>query len=367
MNVSREARAALARRYPEDYKRIYQSIKDGTPIDEVTVAEWAEQWLEMRKTQVRPGTWVSDRSAINWIIKTIGSRPLAGLQPADVRATYEVPIAAGLAITSADRIWTVTRLLLRDADEEGYEIPERTMRARKRPNPAIVDRQALPIDDAKKILAVAMKRPDSSRWVAALLQGMRPAEALGLRWDAIDLNAGTMRIEWQLKRLFYNEKRNPASGFRLPHSFEAVHLADAYHLVRPKTASGIRTVPLVPWLRTELAAWAAITPESPHGLVWPADSGAPKDQTADRKEWYEITDEAGVKVKRPDGTMRRPLLYECRHTAATLLMANGADEKTLTSIVGHSKITSTKAYLHTDETRKLAALEAVSAQLGVMS
>lgn len=68
----------------------------------------------------------------------------------------------------------------------------------------------------------------------------------------------------------------------------------------------------------------------------------------------------------PDAPCRRPLLYECRHTAATLLMAAGADETTLTSIVGHSKITSTKAYLHTDESRKLAALESVSTQLGVI-
>ena len=52
--VRPQALAALARRYPEDYQRIYQSIKEGAPIDEVTVAEWAETWVRLRTQTVRP-------------------------------------------------------------------------------------------------------------------------------------------------------------------------------------------------------------------------------------------------------------------------------------------------------------------------
>ena len=363
--VRPQALAALARRYPDDYKRIYQSIKDGSPIDEVTVAEWATQWMQIRQSRVRPGTWISDRTSVNWIVRTIGDKPLSGLQPSDLRAVYEAPINAGLSTASAERTWRIMRLLLRDAEEEGYEIPERTMRTRKQNASATVHRYALPLDDAKRILKVAMTRPDASRWVAALVQGTRPAEALGLRWDAIDLVQGAMRIEWQLKPLPYKTHRDPQSGFRVPHSFEALRLTGAYHLVRPKTAAGVRIVPLVPWLNTELAAWAAIAPQSPYGLVWPADDGNPRSAARDRADWYGIAEEAGVTAKLPDGTERRPLLYECRHTAATLLMASGVDETTLTAIVGHSSIKSTQAYLHTDEARKRAALETVGTQLGV--
>jgi site-specific recombinase XerD len=46
-------------------------------------------------------------------------------------------------------------------------------------------------------------------------------------------------------------------------------------------------------------------------------------------------------------------------------MQSGVDETTLTAIVGHSKIASTAAYLHADESRKLAALTLVAEQLGV--
>ena len=34
----------------------------------------------------------------------------------------------------------------------------------------------------------------------------------------------------------------------------------------------------------------------------------------------------------PDGRTRRPLLYEARHTAATLLLANGIDETTIKAL-----------------------------------
>ena len=363
--MRQKALAALARRYPDEYRRIYQSIKSGAPIDEVTVAEWAPQWLAMRERTVRPGTLCADRSAVNkWIVPAIGARPLAGLQRPDIRAVHDAAEAANLADSTVQRIHIVMMRMLSDAAEEGHDIPERTMRAKKLGGVGASTRQAMSEDDARRVLAVAMQRPDASRWVAAILQGMRPAEALGLRWSALDLNRGLMAVEWQLKRLPYRVLRDRSSGFRVPRGFEAICLSGAYHLVRPKTSAGVRIVPLVPWLRTELAAWSAIAPSSPHDLVWSRD-GAPMPQEYDRATWQEIVTAADVWATMPDGTRRRPLLYEARHTAATLLMASGADETTLTAIVGHSKITSTRAYLHTDEARKLAALEKVGSQLGL--
>lgn len=363
----REALAALARRYPDDYQRIYRSIKEGQTVGEVTVAEWAPTWLRLRERIVRPGTFCADTSAVSkWIVPTIGGRALAGLQRADVRAVHDAAESAGLADSSVQRIHIVLLKMLADALDEGHDVPERTLRTRKPGGAGESHRQAIAVDDARRILAVAMDRPDASRWVAALLQGMRPAEALGLRWSAVDLDRGVMRVEWQLKPLPYRVPRDRSSGFRVPRGFESIRLRGAFHLVRPKTSAGVRVVPLVPWLRTELAAWSAIAPPSPHDLVWSV-SGEPMDAGIDRAAWEGIVEQADVWVPARDGSRRRPLLYEARHTAASLLQASGADETTLTAIVGHSKITSTRAYLHADESRKLAALEKVGAQLGLAS
>ncbi|MPM95051.1 hypothetical protein SDC9_142202 [bioreactor metagenome] len=212
---------------------------------------------------------------------------------------------------------------------------------------------------------MAAARPDASRWVAALVEGLRPAEALGLTWDMIDLDAETLTLAWQLKALPYVEFRNPNSGFRVPRGFESRHLRGAYHLVRPKTRAGIRVIPLVPWLVDALRSWAGRAPASPSGLVWPRGDGTPRSAEFDRREWYEIAKQAEVTVTRPDGRARRPLLYEARHTAATLLLANGIDETTIKAVLGHSSVLSTQSYLHTDRTRTRSALAASAEMLGL--
>ena len=41
----------------------------------VTMKRWADQWLLQRQQVVRPGTFISDRSAVRrWIVPTIGDR-----------------------------------------------------------------------------------------------------------------------------------------------------------------------------------------------------------------------------------------------------------------------------------------------------
>ena len=76
-------------------------------------------------------------------------------------------------------------------------------------------------------------------------------------------------------------------------------------------------------------------------------------------------EEAKVEVTLPDGTRRRPLLYEARHTAATLLLANGVDETTIKAVLGHSSVLSTQSYLHTDRARTRAALSVSAEMVGL--
>jgi len=40
-----------------------------------------------------------------------------------------------------------------------------------------------------------------SRWSVALALELRQGEALGLRWQYVDLDAGTLTVRWQLQRL----------------------------------------------------------------------------------------------------------------------------------------------------------------------
>lgn len=330
----------------------------------VTVKRWADQWLAQRQRIVRPGTFVSDRSAVRrWIVPTIGHLRLDSLTPLDIRKVAASQEEAGLALATMQRTHAVLSKVLADAVADGYLVCQRA-RETTCPGQGPSPRQSLSVAGAMKILAVAGARPDASRWVAALVEGLRPAEALGLTWDMIDLEAETMTLAWQLKALPYVEHRNPDSGFRVPRGFESRHLRGAYHLVRPKTRAGSRVVPLVPWLVDALKTWCGQAP-SPYGLVWPRDDGTPRSAEFDRRQWCEIAEQAKVTVTLPDGRTRCPLLYEARHTAATLLLANGIDETTIKAVLGHSSVLSTQSYLHTDRTRTRAALAASAEMLGL--
>lgn len=165
-----------------------------TSFATITVKRWTDQWLAQRQLIVRPGTYVSDRSAVSrWIVPTLGHRRLDALTPADIRKVASAQEDAGLALPTMQRTHAVLGKILADAVAEGHQV---TQRARETGGPGAgpSSRQALSSDDAMRILAVVATRPDSSRWVAALVEGLRPSEALGLTWDMVDLEAATMTL-----------------------------------------------------------------------------------------------------------------------------------------------------------------------------
>lgn len=355
---------AIVRRKIRDALRTAADSESPTVGGKPTVRTWAEQWLTITQATLRPKSWATNRSAVRlWIIPAIGHRRLDQLTPADVRAVTRVILSAGRATSTASRAQAVLEGMLRAAIVEGHQVPQRVLMV-DGPAAGEHDRDAIPLPDALALLAAAATRPDASRWVAALLQGMRPAECMGLTWSCVDLDEGVIDVSWQLQSLPYNVARDRSSGFRIPDGYVARRLDGALHLVRPKTASGQRVVPLVPWMAAALAQWQQDGPRSPHDLVWPRLNGRPKTDSADREDWVQLNDAA--QVARVDGTEgRRYALYEARHTTATLLREAGVDDETITHIMGHASILSTRAYLHTSSAKTRAALTDLAARLGL--
>lgn len=354
-------------------ERQRQIARDGLPAEgagaRATVKSWATQWLDVTQARLRPKTWGTYSSVVRlWIVPTIGHRRLEDLTPADVRAVAQAVMKAGRTPTSAQRAQNTLTKMLRDAVAEGHQIPQRVLMV---PPPAAAehDRDAIPLPDALDLLSAASKRVDGSRWVAALLQGMRQGECLGLTWDAVDLDAGTLDVSWQLQPLPYNVPRDRSSGFRVPPGFTARQLDGALHLVRPKSKSGTRVIPLVPWMTAALTAWREAAGPSPHGLVWPRPDGRPQTSPADRQAWHNLQDEAQVaRVDDVGGKAvgRRYLVHEARHTTATLLLEAGVSDHVITAIMGHSSIVSSKAYLHASQALARRALDDVADRLGLV-
>lgn len=355
-------------------KKAIEAHENGTgDLDTKTnVKAWCDEWLPREQKTLRPSSYTATRSAVTqWIVPTIGHRKLSELTAADVRKIHKAMRDAGRAPSSVTRTHAVMMKLLKDARREGHPVTAAATDVPP-PSPGLTDRTALPLEDALKILSwVTENSRDRTRWAAALLQGMRQAECLGLTWDAVDLDAGTADISWQRMALTWHHgcetdpcgKRRGADcharHFVYPDDYEVKPMHGRIHWARPKSTAGHRVIPLVPWMTGALKEWRKVAPPSELGLVWPRLDGLSRDEDDDLQDWKNI--QKAAKVAHPDG--RRYVLHEARHTTATLLHEAGIDSEIIRMIVGHSSMASTRRYLHLSDKRARAALEQIATQL----
>lgn len=340
-----------------------QVAREGMPATtrEPTVAEWAATWLEMTSHTLRPKPWRTNRSSINkWVVPIVGRERLSRLGPRHVRNVMDEMRPKTKASTMV-RTHSTFLTMLRAAVAEGYTVPPAVL-AHKPPTANESDRDAIPIDDVYALLKVAGKRPDGSRWLAAIANGMRKNECLGLTWPLVDLDKGLVNVSWQLQVLPYVDRKNKHLGFRVPDGFEARQLKAAWHLTRPKTEKGERILVLIPPMVDALREWQKVAPKSDHDLVWPRADGRPQDEKADTAAWHALQTEAKVSK---NGEPYE--LHEARHTTATLLMEEGIDPEIIKAILGHVSIRTSRGYMHVKELAKRQAAEAIGRRLRLTS
>jgi len=349
----------------------------------ITVAAWSSEWLEYLTKEIRPNSLTTDKAALKKIVGAIGKRKLSELAPSDVRAVAKKIKDDGGSGSTAVRYHGTLMRLLKAATQEGYSVPQNVLLG-KPPKKSKNDRDAMTPEQCIKMVEYLTRRdddgqlliPHASRWILALLQGLRQGEAIGLTRDVVWLDRSAMAVAWQVQSLKYKVTGNPAAGFVMPDEYEARRLAGATHLVRPKSDAGWRMMPMVPWAGMAMTEWFQIQTPNPHGLVWPgrvieANTSRrgkmheaqtwPRNKANDRDEWYGHQLQVGI--QHPDG---RPFkVHEIRHSTASLLLALGIDEPIRVAIMGHNSHASTKAYEHVDLTPMLAALNQVSDVLGL--
>lgn len=334
-----------------------QGIPEESVAVRATVKAYGEEWLERRKASITDRAYTSDATAFNrWIVPVIGNVRLSNLSSAHVRAVSKACINAGLAQRSASRYVGTFKTLINDAIRDGYIVPQSAQLA-EMPKRGEVDRDRIPLAHIALLLKTADTLPIKwrARWYVAFFLGMRPAEVRGLRWEKIDFLNERIEVWGQLKALPRLVKGDRASGYRIPAGRKVIQLMGGYHIVPPKTASGRRVLPMIEPVKSLLQMLREATGDNPYGLLFPSDCGTPMSEREDRDGWKALCEAAGVRAADRDYVM-----YEARHSTASLLASARVPESAIRAIMGHASINSTEAYLHADIEEARHALEGLA-------
>ena len=284
---------------------------------QATVTAWLEHWLDtIAAPKVRPSTLQRYRQLVKFqLAPKVGHHRLDRLQPEHVERMYAELLASGLSPASVLQAHRVLSRSLKVAMQRG-RIARNVCTLVDAPSVQRQEVQPLTADEARRVLRTAADMRNGARWSVALALGLRQGEALGLPWDAIDLESGTLRVRQALQR-------QPGAGLVM---------------VEPKSIAGKRTIklpaPLASALRRHRAAQreeriAAANVWEDHGLVFCQPNGRPIDPSADHRAWRALLDAAGVRQAR---------LHDARHTAATVMLTLGVPPRVAMQVLGHSQI-----------------------------
>lgn len=321
-NGKRQRRTVYGKTKTEAQEKLtrLQSSKLGgllNAVNKATLGEHLNRWLAHTvRTSLRTTTYHAYESAVRLHISPlIGGVRLEKLTADHLRGLYAELGNQAVGATTVRKVHAVLRRALKQAVRDGL-IPRNPCDAVVAPR--VPDPEIHPLDAAQAAtLLEAAKTFRGGRtypiMATALGTGMRLGELLGLSWDDVDLDGGTIHVRFTLEE----------AGGKLTRR-------------EPKTAKARRKIDLptfvveVLWQqkRSQLAAGLAAC-----DLVFPTSTGKPQHRaTFHAKHYKPLLAEAGLPPIR---------FHDLRHSSATLLLSQGVHPKVVQERLGHSQISIT--------------------------
>lgn len=317
--------------------RIQHQRTAGTLIlpNNITVAEWLDQWLEYKRRDVEETTIRTYRHALVHVRDRIGHIRLQELTEDQVQECIDSIVATGrrkggqagtrLAVSTAEGVLTRLREALGRAAVRKL-IPESPAKYVKI---SLADKKT---DKRERHPAKPWTVPEVQRFIGGIegdrlyaplllsLMGLRPAEVVGLRWADIDLKLAMLetantRTMIGNKTVLEKDTKTEAGERALPLPGAVLDALKRFRAVQA---------------RERLAAGEGYTDS---GYVAVDELGMPRNTRHLREHAYRLM--AALEI-------RRVRLYDARHSCLSYLAASGLPDIVLAAWAGHTNANFTK-------------------------
>jgi integrase len=314
----------------------------------VTLKDAGELWLKAAGLTCERATVDSYRQHLVFhILPYLGEVKLSRLSAAMVR-DFEDKLLRGIAPLGTDPVEPRSRAMVKkirgslgailaDAQEQGLVARNvvrelrsgrrrgKERQAEKRQRGKLKAGEDFPTPEEVRAILAAAKDRWRPFFMVAVFTGMRASELRGLRWSDVDLKVGELHVRQR---------------------------ADRYQAMgQPKSATGVRVVPLPPTVIAELREWKLKCPKRPPeeeqlDLVFPnTEGGVEWHANIINRAWWPIQVAAGIKDR--NGRAKYTGLHTLRHFFASWCLGRKVDGglelplKTVQERLGHSSITMT--------------------------
>jgi integrase len=199
----------------EAKKALRQALKDRddgyVPADKLTVCMYLDEWMDQRKNTVSFRTWRVQESIIRCrVIPHIGSQRLCKLSGKDIRGFYRQMLSQGLSAATVGHTHVTLKQAMRDAVRDKY-IRDNPLDGVQPPKQKRREKSVLTAEQVNHLLeTVRGDRFECAFYLLALV-GARIGEVLALRFDSLDLEAGTIRIDQTLYNGECSAPKTPSS------------------------------------------------------------------------------------------------------------------------------------------------------------
>lgn len=293
------------------------------PSPRQTLEMYLTDWLEIKRLSVKYKTYITYKTVIRHACRNIGTMRLDAVRPAHVQQRED-------AVREATGARTVQQvhMVLHQAFHRAVQLDlvgRNPVDAVEPPRYRKTERPALTIEQVGEFFTATKDDRFYPFYVLLITTELRLGEALGLQWSTVDLSERVITTRQQ-------SQRQTGKGIAL----EDLKTTKSRRIV-PLTALAMEV--LQNHRGTQIEHRLLLGPQwHDWNLVFTSSTGTPLDPANVRRHYY-------AALERTE--LPRVRLHDLRHTAASLMAAEGIPLHVVQAIMGHAtSVTTADIYTH---------------------